>query len=129
MRALLDSHVFLWIVNEPHRIPNSVRRKLLVAESVQISIVSEWELLLKQQAGKLRLSMSVSDLLDSEIANSGLHLLPLLRTHLKRYAGLPLHHRDPFDRLLVAQALEEQLTVVTHDRMLARYGAKVLQIS
>ena|SRR5947209_15965509 len=128
MRVLLDSQFFIWTLFEPHRVPSGLFERLLGANVVYLSMATEWELTIKQTQGKLHLPKPIDELVDGELENTSLEFLPIRRPHLKRLAQLPLYHRDPFDRLLIAQALEQDLTVVTSDRIFARYGVKSLPI-
>lgn len=116
MRCLLDTHVVLWQLGG-RRLSAPARESLLDAEVLYASAVSFAEIGIKVALGKLA---APRDLVDHVLA-AGLHLLPLTAEHGMQVAGLPLHHRDPFDRLLVAQAQLEDLTVITADPAIARY--------
>jgi len=123
MSLLLDTHVFLrWRLNDP-RIAGA-RDAIAAASEVFVSIASAWEASIKVGLGKLTLEERFEDMM----AASRFSALPIGFAHAHRVAALPPHHKDPFDRMLVAQALEEGLTLVTHDRRLALYGARVRMI-
>ncbi len=125
MRVLLDSHTFIWLADEPERLSKSLRDRLLQA-NLFLSVVSEWELLIKQQKGKLRLRMDISEMIEREMEAWQLQRLPVVHPHIRQYAQLPLHHRDPFDRMLIAQAIAEDLTLVTADAAFRHYNVKTI---
>jgi len=123
-RYLLDSHILVWLDSGDDRLNPAVLEMLRRAEQRYLSAVTAWELSLKQAAGKLRLRKPVGSMLGA----FGLVELPVAIRHGDRAAQLPMHHRDPFDRMLVAQALVEDLILVTADDELARYGVPILAI-
>jgi PIN domain nuclease of toxin-antitoxin system len=123
-RYLLDSHILVWLDSGDDRLNPAVLEMLRRAEQRYLSAVTAWELSLKQAAGKLRLRKPVGSMLEA----FGLVELPVAIRHGDRAAQLPMHHRDPFDRMLVAQALVEDLILVTADDELARYGVPILAI-
>lgn len=113
----------MWALGEPRRLSEPTLSALAAAEnSVFVSVATAWELEIKQQEGKLRVD---GDLI-GEANAAGVTWLRIDLGHVLQAARLPLHHRDPFDRMLVAQAQLEGLTLVTRDRMLARYQVAVL---
>jgi PIN domain nuclease of toxin-antitoxin system len=89
-----------------------------------VSVASAWEIAIKVSLGKLRIEGALDRFLPEQLAQNGFQALPIDLKHTARVATLPFHHRDPFDRLLVAQAIEEELSVVTADPVFAKYGAK-----
>ena len=122
MRILVDTHVLLWAAAEPERLPASFRERLEAPENeVLFSAASIWELAIKMQIGRLSL-----DVMPEEIARTalerGFNELPVMAIHAAGVRKLPLHHRDPFDRLLVAQAVHEPARLLTVDRILAKYS-------
>jgi PIN domain nuclease of toxin-antitoxin system len=121
---LLDSNIVVWLDQKPNRIPASVLEQIRTSPRVYVSAVTSWELGIKQSAGGLTLTRPVSEFVRSEQMVE----LPITIEHGEAVLSLPLHHRDPFDRLLVAQALAEGLTLVTSDRMLAQYSVPVLLV-
>ncbi len=123
-RYLLDSHILIWMDSGNERLRPPVLETLRRGEQRYLSAVTGWELGLKQAAGKLRLRRPVGEMLEP----FGLLELPVTLRHGDRAATLPLHHRDPFDRMLIAQALVEDLVLVTGDEELARYGVPVLLV-
>jgi len=123
MRFLLDTQVLLWTLAEPRRLPASVRRLMESGDAeFCFSLGSIWEIAIKRSLGKLDFD---PDLI-ADTAEADGHLpLPILREHLSLVARLPWHHRDPFDRLLVAQSLVEPMSLLTADAALTPYGPTV----
>ena len=119
MRYLLDTHVILWCAQGSDCLPAEVRA-IIRDEECFYSVASMWEVAIKQSLRKLDADLSLSDL-DRQCRLAGINRVPIEITHLERIKTLPDVHRDPFDRLLVAQALEEGLVLVTHDRMIPQY--------
>ena len=129
MRLLLDTHVLLWALASPDRISPDVRETIESAENdVLFSAASIWEVAIKAGIGRLRLKIPVDKIQEAAQA-SNFEELPVLSTHAAATAALPAHHRDPFDRLLVAQALREPARLLTADRRLAVYSDLVQVIA
>jgi PIN domain nuclease of toxin-antitoxin system len=127
MRVLIDTHVFLWWVEGDRALPAKARDALADPDNeCLLSMASAWELAIKTGLGKLQLALSVRRYVREHVAANGFRLLDIGLAHIGRLEGLPLHHRDPFDRLLIAQSLEEKLPVVTADPMFRKYGVKRL---
>jgi PIN domain nuclease of toxin-antitoxin system len=125
MRLLLDTHVFLWWVDDATELSRRARRVIAAPENeCFLSLGSCWELAIKLSLGKLKLRQPIAQFIPEQMAANHFVLLELAFAHVARVAALPFHHRDPFDRLLVAQALEEDLAVVTADAVFAKYGVK-----
>lgn len=112
MRLLLDTHVFLWVVADDKKLSKDARKLILDADDVFVSSASIWEASIKAGLGKLDVDVK---LLVEEIAKSGFSELPVRASHAVRVRDLPDIHRDPFDRLLIAQAMTEPLLLVTYD--------------
>jgi len=125
MRILIDTHVFLWGLQGEDKISGKVRA-LLPAADVWISVASLWEIIAKVQVGKLTLPRPVGDYLTAKLTANGVSILSLKFDHVKRLEELPLHHRDPFDRILIAQSLDENVPIVTADPLFARYPVDVI---
>ncbi|SRR6266540_5387421 len=122
MRLLLDTHILLWALAEPKRIPKKTRTQLESAENdVLFSAASLWEVAIKVQAGRLTLPIPLDDLSPAAEA-MGFVELPVRAVHAVGVARLPLHHRDPFDRLLIAQAMLEPARLLTVDGPLSQYS-------
>lgn len=126
MGFLIDTHVFLWYINgDP--ILNGKIKDIINDNSLEryVSIVSLWEIAIKMNINKLRLSHDF-DALDGYLKANNLRLLPVKFEHLVKLKDLPHHHNDPFDRLLIAQAISENLSVISADRHFAAYPAEVI---
>jgi PIN domain nuclease of toxin-antitoxin system len=122
LRLLLDSHILLWALMGTARLTARTRQAILDADEVYISAASVWELAIKAASGRLRMP---KDLVE-QARESGYISLPVTATHAIAAAELPLHHRDPFDRMLVAQASLESLTLLTADPRLKLYGVRIM---
>jgi PIN domain nuclease of toxin-antitoxin system len=125
MKVLIDTHVFLWGLQNEQKLSRRVQTLLPVAD-LWISVSSLWEIITLVQVGKLALPTPVGDYLSAKLKANGVLILHITFDHVKRLEGLPLHHRDPFDRILIAQSLEEKLPVVTSDPLFARYPVEVI---
>jgi len=125
VRLLLDTHAFLWWVGAGRTLSRRARSAIGSGRNeCFVSIATAWEIAIKVSLGSLRVEGSLDRFLPDQIAANGFQPLPIDLRHAARAATLPFHHRDPFDRLLVAQALEEELAVVTADPVFAEYGVK-----
>lgn len=123
MRCLLDTHLLLWLLAEPERVPRSERDRLRDAVGqVFYSVASLWEIAIKRSLGRLSFE---PDTVFEHAELSGFQRLAIEPAHVCAVARLPWHHRDPFDRLLVAQSIAEPMTLLTLDAQLARYGSTV----
>ena len=123
MNLLLDTHILLWWLMDSRRLSARARAAMEQAETICVSAVSAWEIEAKRSRGLLR----APDNLESTLRGFDLRPLSLTITHAVAAARLPMHHRDPFDRMLIAQTSLESLTLVTADSQLAVYGVPVLQ--
>lgn len=127
MKYLLDTHVWLWMILEPERLSDETRAALATTENlVLISVASAWEAAIKRAIGKLPLRDSVMNLVNSTVKDFDISILSIELSHVVTGAALPLHHKDPFDRLLVAQAQVEHAVLVTADESIRRYGGALL---
>jgi PIN domain nuclease of toxin-antitoxin system len=125
MRLLLDTHVFLWAVAGSPSLKLAARRLIESADAVYVSAASIWEVAIKARLGKIEADPHE---LAAAIDASGFLELPITAVHAAGVAQLDLHHSDPFDRLLIAQALAEPLRLVTADEVLAQYSDLVLLV-
>jgi PIN domain nuclease of toxin-antitoxin system len=126
MRYLLDTHTFIWYDNEPARLPTTVRSLFDdEANTILLSLASVWEIQIKLQLGKLNLRAALSQVISEQQAHH-IELLPITLSHILALEQLPTHHRDPFDRLLIAQAQVEDIPLLTHDPMFAKYPIHVI---
>ncbi len=126
MRLLLDTHVFLNIVDGSGDIHDAVRTATNEADQIFLSTASAWEIGIKYSKGKINLTGTPASYVQEMMRELRLAPLDITQLHAFRAASLPDIHRDPFDRMLVAQALCERLTLVTADRMIIKYDASVL---
>lgn len=128
MRALLDTHTFLWSLTSLDRIGKSALRTIsLQSTEALVSVVSLWELAIKESRGALRFEIPFDELIQSAVETSGFVLLPIKHEHLLRVGSLPFPangHADPFDRMLVAQALAEGIDLLSADAKLDAYGVR-----
>lgn len=122
MRLLLDTHVFLWVATDSRKLKAPAREFVRAASAVFVSSASIWEIAIKTALGKLQVD---PEALVREIDVGGFIELPVSARHAARVARLPPLHNDPFDRLLVAQALCEPLILLTADKLLCQYGPVV----
>ena len=125
MKLLLDTHILLWLMQDVPQLSPAARRLILDAESVYVSSVSLWEVAIKRSLGKLRLDL---DELDRHLAASAIQALGVSWAHARQLRQLPAHHGDPFDRMLIAQAMAEPLHLLTHDIALAPYSELVMLV-
>jgi len=124
MRLLLDTNALLWWLADDRKLSDEAREAIgNVDHSVYVSAVTVWEIVIKRRLGKLELPDNWAEV----VANQPLCRLPVTWDHALRVAHLPDVHRDPFDRMLVAQAIEEDLVLVTGDKLLAQYAIPILQ--
>jgi PIN domain nuclease of toxin-antitoxin system len=119
MRLLLDTHVFLWAVADSPSLTSEARRTIADADEVHVSAASIWEVAIKAGLGKIQVDIGQ---LAGAIGASGFVELPVTVAHAAFVSGLPHHHRDPFDRMLIAQAMTEPLVLLTADAMLPQYS-------
>ena len=125
MKLLLDTHTLLWFLADDPQL--SAQAAALVENPGHVkyvSVVSLWEIALKLGNRKLSLTGTFDEVFPDTLHKNGFELLPVTVAHLSALLGLPFHHRDPFDRLILAQAVEERMTVVTRDPEFAKYPAQ-----
>lgn len=122
MRVLLDTNVFLWTQDRPERLGSSLELLADIDNDLMVSAVTSWEVAIKAGLGKLTLPLPVRDYVPKRALSLAAELLPIRHDHAARVAELPPVHRDPFDRLLVAQALEESAILLTTNAQLSAYG-------
>lgn len=122
MKLLLDTHAFLWWSDDDPRLKAGPRRAIVKAESVVVSAASAWEAAIKIALGKLRMRTPF----EQAVKVNAFESLLITFSHAAAVTSLALHHRDPFDRMLIAQAIAERLTIITHDRRFEPYGVPIL---
>jgi PIN domain nuclease of toxin-antitoxin system len=126
MRVLLDTHAFIWWDSDPSQLSARALTTLRdPATTVLLSVVSVWEMQIKSQLGKLALRLPLAQIVAEQMAN-GIQVLPVSLAHVLAVDGLPTAHKDPFDRLLAAQANVEAVELVTADPTFAQYPVRVL---
>ena len=127
MRILIDTHALLWAMTGDVQLSAAARQAYLNADNdLFLSAVSFWEICLKVGLGKLSLSEGWSNAVEQELKANGIQWLPITVGHCLGIVKLPFHHRDPFDRMLVAQALTEDMSIMTADKQLSRYSIPCL---
>ena len=127
MRLLLDTQAFLWFVTDDPRLSTPARAAIEDGGNERIlSVASVWEMAIKHGIGKLSFTDPFPDFVLNETASNSIRLRPILTAHAIAVASLPLHHRDPFDRLIIAQAVVEGFTVVSSDAAFDPYGTRRL---
>lgn len=127
MNAILDTHAFLWMVTDDRRLSEAARVVIADgANQVFLSTASMWEIVLKAGAGKLHVTGGAARFLEREMRRNRLSPLPIQPAHVLRVPTLPAIHKDPFDRLLIAQAQVENLPLITADPEIKRYPVLVI---
>ena len=126
MRLLLDTHAFIWWDSDPSRLSAAALAALRdPANTVWLSVISAWEILIRAQLGKLTMRLPLPDIIDQQQTN-GIQILPMTLPPLLALEGLPPIHRDPFDRLLIAQAVAEGAQLVSADHVFVQYPIRRL---
>ena len=127
MKLLLDTHAFIWWDSTPDKIPAATLLLLEDADNpVSVSLASLWEIQIKTQLGKLALRTDLAEVLRQQQTENGIGLLPISLPHILELDQLPYHHKDPFDRLIVAQARIEQAAIITGDRAFKKYDCQTI---
>ncbi len=128
MRILLDTHIALWAVTAHASLSLQAKKIILEADEVFVSVASTWEIAIKHAIGKGDMPVSAAQALQA-FTDAGYAMLDINPQHTLKVETLPPIHKDPFDRMLVAQALCEPLILVTRDPLVAQYGAGILQVA
>lgn len=127
MRYLLDTHTFLWFIGGDERLPASVRALIADIENeIFLSIASLWEIAIKVSLKKLKLGAPFAELFPSQLIKNEITVLPIDFEALNLVSDLPFHHRDPFDRLMIAQALNQNMPIISRDKLFSAYEASLL---
>ncbi len=126
MKAILDTHAFLWALAGDARMSRHARDIFAGPADLSLSIASIWEILIKVQSGKLNFPRPAGPYVISKLAENRIKSLPISIDHLLALERLPMHHRDPFDRILIAQGLEEKLPIITSDPLFRNYPVEVI---
>ncbi|MCP4353952.1 MAG: type II toxin-antitoxin system VapC family toxin [Desulfobacterales bacterium] len=126
MKLLLDTHTFIWWSDEPEKLSERVLEACQnIDNHLLLSIASIWEMQIKIQLGKLKLRHPLRYLIENQQNINNLQILPISVGHIYMLESLPMHHRDPFDRLLICQALEDGLLLVSKDSVFSDYPVSV----
>jgi PIN domain nuclease of toxin-antitoxin system len=127
MKLLLDTHTFLWWDSDSNRIPPATRALMEESNSeLLVSLVSFWEIQIKTQLGKLTLRTALSSIIFEQREENGILILPITLPHILELDNLPQHHRDPFDRLLIAQSRKENIAIISKDSAFNQYDCQIL---
>lgn len=127
MKLLLNTHTFIWFITDNPQLSSSA--KALIEDELNekvLSLASIWEMAVKCSIGKLRFDLPFQSFIEQQLVQNSLDLMKIEVSHLSTVATLPLHHRDPFDRLLIAQAIVEKMPIVGADQMFDSYGIERL---
>ncbi|MBU1342570.1 MAG: type II toxin-antitoxin system VapC family toxin [Proteobacteria bacterium] len=127
MRALLDTNAFLWFISGSDRLSGKARDYMAdFNNDLILSTASLWEIAIKTSLGKLELLSPFDQLIPAQLEKNAINVLPIELDHISAIINLEVHHRDPFDRLIIAQGITEQIPVITSDAMFTRYPVKVI---
>lgn len=127
MKLLLDTHTFLWFIGGNFNLSNTARNAIEnISNQRFISIATLWEISIKISIGKLKLGLSLIELVEQEVYGNAIEILEISSEHLDELVKLPFHHKDPFDRLIIAQSLVEDMTLVSKDVAFQNYLIKLL---
>ncbi len=127
MKLLLDTHALLWFIGNDPQLSACARQGIENPEHDKfVSAASLWEIAIKLSLGKVKLPQPFGEVFPQQLEINGFDLLPISCAQLNQVVALPFHHRDPFDRLLIAQAMADDMTVVTRDPEFSKYASKVL---
>lgn len=127
MKLLLDTHTFIWWDSEPAKLsPQALTLCQDRQNTLLFSVVSIWEMQIKLQLGKLRLALPLKEIIETQRQTNSIEILPVTLAHVLAMENLPAHHKDPFDRLLVAQAIVEEAVLVSGDPNIAKYAVQVV---
>ncbi|HEX7771240.1 MAG TPA: type II toxin-antitoxin system VapC family toxin [Pyrinomonadaceae bacterium] len=128
MKLLLDTHIFIWWADHPEKLsPAALSALEDETNELLLSVASVWEMQIKIQLGKLKLSLPLKELVKNQQETNDVTVSPIALAHVLTLESLPFHHKDPFDRLLIAQSISEGLTVVTADSQFSAYSVKLLE--
>jgi PIN domain nuclease of toxin-antitoxin system len=126
VKALLDTHTFLWAILDDPRLSPRTKEIFTGPNDLWLSVASLWEILIKVKAGKLPLREPSGPYLVKKLGENRIEVLPVKLDHVLAVEALPVHHRDPFDRILIAQSMEENLPIITSDPLFARYAVDLI---
>ena len=128
MKLLLDTHIFIWWADQPERLsPAALSALKDETNELVLSVASVWEMQIKMQLGKLKLSLPLKEIIQNQQETNDLTISPVALPHVLALDALPFHHKDPFDRLLIAQSIAEGFTIVTADSQFSAYSVQLFQ--
>ncbi len=126
MKLLLDTHTFLWFIAGDNQLDQYARQLIENPQNQRyLSVASVWEITIKSSLGRLQVPMPPSQLIQDHVWTNAIELLPIVSAHLDSLYGLPYHHKDPFDRLMIAQAIQDEMVLITKDKLFNAYGVKL----
>lgn len=121
---LLDTHIFIWAMEDSKRLPQTIKSTITNSDNkIYISVATIWEISIKTAIKKMKLSFDI----ETSIQKTNLEVLPIQISHVLKTGKLPPHHSDPFDRIIIAQALTEKFTLITIDPKIKKYKVKILK--
>jgi PIN domain nuclease of toxin-antitoxin system len=127
MKLLFDTHAFIWWDSEPQKLTPQIEALCRDRSNTLIfSVASAWEMQIKSELGKMRFEMPLASIVENQTQTNGVQVLPILLPHVLALENLPPHHKDPFDRLLIAQAIAENAVLLSADPVFAQYPVQVL---
>jgi PIN domain nuclease of toxin-antitoxin system len=126
MKALLDTHTFLWAISDHPALSRRAKEVFTGPNDLWLSVASIWEILIKAKSGRLPLPEPTGPYLMKKLGENRIEVLPIALDHVLRVESLTVHHRDPFDRILIAQSLEEKLPLVSADPHFAKYPIQLI---
>jgi PIN domain nuclease of toxin-antitoxin system len=126
MKAILDTHAFLWAITQEEKLSRRAQKIFAGPNDLWLSVASIWEIMIKVQTGKLPLPLPAGPYVVKKLAENRIEVLPITLDHVLRTESLPLYHHDPFDRLLIAQSVEEGLPIITADPIIERYPVQII---
>ena len=126
MKALLDTHTFLWAISGNGRLSRRAGQIFTGPSDLWLSVASIWEILIKVQIGKIPLPVPAAPYIVKKLAENRIETLPITLDHILKVEDLPMHHRDPFDRILIAQGMEEGWPIVTSDQAFKAYPVQII---
>lgn len=122
LKLLLDTHVLLWAFSDPKKLSSKAQREIESPENIIfVSLASLWEIQIKESINKIKLPKDFFQ----KIEPTGFEILPISLAHIQNLKKLPLHHRDPFDRMIISQALCEDIVLMTQDKEIAQYQVRI----
>jgi len=126
-KLLLDTHIFIWLDIFPNKLSPQMTKLLTEKSNILIiSVVSIWEMQIKLQLGKLQFKQPLTEMISSQQKINGINILPITLSHVLALQNLPDYHKDPFDRLLISQAIVEKMILVSNDEMIKKYPIQVV---